>query len=718
MSTSALILQVALRTERDVVQARQRAREVAAALGLDNQDQIRMATATSEIARNAFRYARNGKVAFALTLEHPQSLEVTVTDAGPGITNLEEILEGRYKSETGLGMGLIGTRRLMDEFDIQTTPRGTTIRMAKRTPKHQGWTQRRVGDLSQKLQDRVPEGPYEEIDLQNQELLKTLQELRSRQEELELLNRELEDTNRGVVALYAELDERADYLRRASELKTKFLSNVSHEFRTPLNSIISLARLLQSKMDGDLTGEQLKQVRFIESSARDLQEMVNDLLDLAKVEAGKTRIRPKRFDVQELFSALKGMLKPLLADNNSVDLVFEDTRDLSPLHTDEGKVSQILRNLISNALKFTPRGQVVISAQMMEGNQVRFIVADTGIGIPSEHHETIFREFSQIENPLQERHRGTGLGLPLCRNLAMLLGGRLWLESEEGKGSTFFAQIPAVYVGEAVSSEQATDLAAPEFHRSPVLFLEDNLETAHLLESYVRNSEFQPILASTVGQAEVWTSRHKPAVVVSDIYIGDDLAWGFLARMRQKWPEIPLIVTSIFEQSRAAIDAGADLFLPKPLEPEVLLTELRRLTAQFGTKRLLLVDDNDVARYILRELLDQPWLQVEEASNGTAAAARLKESVPDAMILDLLMPDISGFEILRQVRADKSTENLPVLIYTSKPLSENERAQLESMRVRIVRKEEVSTRLSAQPFLDWLKAAGLAPETINREQNV
>jgi signal transduction histidine kinase/DNA-binding response OmpR family regulator len=718
MSTSALILQVALRTERDVVQARQRAREVAAALGLDNQDQIRMATATSEIARNAFRYARNGKVAFALTLEHPQSLEVTVTDAGPGITNLEEILEGRYKSETGLGMGLIGTRRLMDEFDIQTTPRGTTIRMAKRTPKHQGWTQRRVGDLSQKLQDRVPEGPYEEIDLQNQELLKTLQELRSRQEELELLNRELEDTNRGVVALYAELDERADYLRRASELKTKFLSNVSHEFRTPLNSIISLARLLQSKMDGDLTGEQLKQVRFIESSARDLQEMVNDLLDLAKVEAGKTRIRPKRFDVQELFSALKGMLKPLLADNNSVDLVFEDTRDLSPLHTDEGKVSQILRNLISNALKFTPRGQVVISAQMMEGNQVRFIVADTGIGIPSEHHETIFREFSQIENPLQERHRGTGLGLPLCRNLAMLLGGRLWLESEEGKGSTFFAQIPAVYVGEAVSSEQATDLAAPEFHRSPVLFLEDNLETAHLLESYVRNSEFQPILASTVGQAEVWTSRHKPAVVVSDIYIGDDLAWGFLARMRQKWPEIPLIVTSIFEQSRAAIDAGADLFLPKPLEPEVLLTELRRLTAQCGTKRLLLVDDNDVARYILRELLDQPWLQVEEASNGTAAAARLKESVPDAMILDLLMPDISGFEILRQVRADKSTENLPVLIYTSKPLSENERAQLESMRVRIVRKEEVSTRLSAQPFLDWLKAAGLAPETINREQNV
>jgi DNA-binding response OmpR family regulator len=412
------------------------------------------------------------------------------------------------------------------------------------------------------------------------------------------------------------------------------------------------------------------------------------------------------------------MLKPLLADNNSVDLIFEDTRDLAPLHTDEGKVSQILRNLISNALKFTPRGQVVISARMMEDNQVLFSVADTGIGIPTEHHETIFREFSQIENPLQERHRGTGLGLPLCRNLAMLLGGRLWLESVEGEGSTFFAQIPAAYVGEAISSDLAAELAAPEFHRTPVLFLEDNLETSHLLESYVRNSEFQPILASSVGQAEAWASRHKPAAVVSDIYIGDDLAWGFLARLREKWPDLPLIVTSIFEESRAALSAGADLFLPKPLQAEVLLNELRRLTAQFGTKRLLLVDDNDVARYILRELLDQPWLQVEEASNGTAAVARLKENIPDAMILDLLMPDISGFEILRQVRADQTTENLPVLIYTSKPLSESERAQLESMRVRIIRKEEVSTRLSAEPFMDWLRAAGLAPETLHREQNV
>src|SRR6185369_14932927 len=398
---SVPIIHLALVTERDVVHTRQRAREVAAELGLDNQDQIRMATATSEIARNAFRYARNGKVTFALELEPPQRLQVTVSDSGPGIRNLDEIFEGRYRSETGLGMGIIGTRRLMDDFQIDTSSEGTTIRMAKRIPHHRDtWTARTANVLIRKIQSRTPENPYEEIEQQNQELLRMLQELRSRQDELELLNHELEDTNRGVVALYAELDERADYLRRASELKTKFLSNVSHEFRTPLNSIISLARLLIDRVDGDLKPEQVKQVRYIESSARDLQEMVNDLLDLAKVEAGKIRMRPKRFEVHELFSALKGMLKPLLADNQSVDLIFEDAPELPPLHTDEGKVSQILRNLISNALKFTPNGQVIVSARMLENQDVQFTVEDTGIGIAHEHHESIFREFSQVENPL------------------------------------------------------------------------------------------------------------------------------------------------------------------------------------------------------------------------------------------------------------------------------------------------------------------------------
>jgi signal transduction histidine kinase/CheY-like chemotaxis protein len=710
------ILNLSLITERDVVHTRQRAREIAAELGLDNQDQIRLATATSEIARNAFRYARNGKVTFSLQLEPPQRLVVTISDSGAGIQHLDRILAGQYKSATGLGMGIIGTKRLMDDFHIETSASGTVIRMAKFIPQHRDtWTLRTARELCRKLQRRSPENPYEEIEQQNQELLKTLQELRARQEELELLNRELEDTNRGVVALYAELDERADYLRRASELKTKFLSNVSHEFRTPLNSIVSLARLLMDRMDGDLTHEQLKQVKYIESSARDLQEMVNDLLDLAKVEAGKIRIRSKRFEVHELFSALKGMLKPLLADNNSVDLIFEDASNLSPLRTDEGKVSQILRNLISNALKFTPNGKVTVSAEMLGNRDVLFTVSDTGIGIAAEHHESIFKEFSQVENPLQERYRGTGLGLPLCRNLALLLGGSIWLESELGQGSRFFVKLPAVYVGEASRPDDSIVLPAPEFHRTPVLILEDDEETAHLLESYLRNSEFQAILTSTVAQSEVWTARHSPAAIVADIYLGDDQSWGFIARLRERLPELPIIVTSVHNEHEIAIARGGNSFLPKPVERDVLINELRRLTSNVGTRQVLLVDDNEVARYILRDLLNQPWLDIREASSGNEAIASLNEKLPDAMILDLLMPDISGFEILRQLRAQQATRGLPVLIYTSKVLSDSEKALLDSLNVRVIRKEDVTTRLSAQPFLDWIRTVGLAPNTVEKQ---
>jgi len=711
------ILQLALQTERDVVQARQRAREVAAELGLDNQDQIRLATATSEIARNAFRYAGNGKVAFSLDLEQ-QRIEVEVSDAGKGISNLEEVLEGRYRSMTGMGMGIIGTKRLMDDFEIETSQSGTTVRMGKALPRfHNNWTERSARELKQKIQGRTPSNPFEEIEQQNQELLKTLQELRSRQEELELLNRELEDTNRGVVALYAELDERADYLRRASELKTKFLSNVSHEFRTPLNSIISLARMLMDRIDGDLTGEQLKQIRYIESSARVLQELVNDLLDLAKVEAGKVRMRPKKFEIHELFSALKGMLKPLLADNTSVSLNFDAAEDLIPLRTDEGKVSQILRNLISNAIKFTPNGSVTVSAAMLQGGEVEFRVADTGIGIAPEHHETIFKEFSQVDNPLQDKYRGTGLGLPLCRNLAKLLGGSIWLESELGIGTTFFVRIPAVYVGEKLDFE-ATDMPpAPEFHRSPVLILEDNIETARLFESYLRNSEFQAIIAVNIAQAEVWIARHTPMAVIADVYLEDDQCWGFLARVRDRWPELACFATSVSDESEAAAQNGVDSFLQKPVDRDVLLQQLRSRVAQTESRRILLVDDNEIARYILRDLLDQPWLTIREVSNGTEAFVAIEQELPDAIILDILMPDMSGFDVLRRLRGSIATEGVPVLIYTSKDLSESEQSELETLNASVIKKAEVSSRLSAKPFLDWAKSAGISPEAMAPEAN-
>ena len=361
------MLPVALTCEQDVVLARQRARQLAGLLGFDAQQQTRLATAVSEIARNAYQYGGGGRVQFALEGETaPQVLLTTVSDEGPGIADVGQILDQNYTSKTGMGLGMVGARRLMDRFELRSEPgRGTTVWMRKLLPRHTAPIRPAdLGSLTAELnRSGQRQNLLEELRQQNAELLRTLDELRARQEDLARLNRELEDTNRGVVALYAELDERADHLRRADEIKTRFLSNMSHEFRTPLNSIQALTRMLLTRMDGDLTSEQERQVHFIRKAAESLSELVNDLLDLAKVAAGKIVVRPAEFEVNELFGALRGMLRPLLL-NTSVNLVFEEAEALPPLATDEAKVSQILRNFISNALKFTetakfafPRGR-------------------------------------------------------------------------------------------------------------------------------------------------------------------------------------------------------------------------------------------------------------------------------------------------------------------------------------------------------------------------
>jgi signal transduction histidine kinase len=260
-------------------------------------------------------------------------------------------------------------------------------------------------------------------------------------EELRSLRAELEETNRGVVALYAELDAQATQLREATELKSRFLAYMSHEFRTPIGSIRSIARLLMDRVDGPLTEEQERQVGFIQQQATEFSEMVDDLLDLAKVEAGRVEISPAWFEMVDLFSALRGMFKPVLT-NPDVNLIFDEPRSVPKLYTDDQKLSHILRNFISNALKFTPKGEVRVSADPVGPDRVCFRVVDTGIGIAPEFHETIFQDFSQVNSPLQKRLRGTGLGLSLSKRLAELLGGTVSLESVPGKGSCFSVTLP------------------------------------------------------------------------------------------------------------------------------------------------------------------------------------------------------------------------------------------------------------------------------------
>ena len=438
------ILNVALDSDQDVVVVRQRARQVSELLGFSHQDQVRVATAVSEIARAACHQGSGGRAAFLLGRKLGRQYLEVVIHPGSG----ERRAPMAPGSDQGISrtlpeLALIGAHRLMDSCEVEPEQGAVTaITMRKALPPHVMLDSPRLAEISTRLAGSPVSNMLHELQLQNHELLGTLAELRERQEDLLSLTRELEDTNRGIVALYAEIEDKAERLRCADEMKSRFLSNTSHELRTPLSSIRALAQLLLDRMDGDLTTEQERQVQFIAKAANDLSELVNDLLDLAKIEAGKVEVQLAPVVVDNLFRALKGMMRPLV-DEGRVELIFEPSDFTDAFDSDEGKISQILRNFISNALKFTERGAVRVSATHdAQADTIAFAVRDTGIGISPENLQLIFEEFSQIEHPLQRRSKGTGLGLPLCRKLAELLHGRVDVRSTEGEGSTFTLTLP------------------------------------------------------------------------------------------------------------------------------------------------------------------------------------------------------------------------------------------------------------------------------------
>jgi signal transduction histidine kinase len=576
------IATMSLRSDGNVVAARRVARKISAALTFDPQDQTRIATTVSEISRNAVAYAGGGQIDFALDGDaHPQILWVTVRDKGPGISNLESVYAGKFQSRTGMGNGIVGARRLMDEFSIETGRNGTKVAFAKRRPRDKSQlTPDQLGKFVRSIPADVPDAE-DELKEQNRELLQSLQALTSRSEELESLARELESTNRGVVALHGELESTAQELRRASELKTRFLSNMSHEFRTPLNSILALTRLLLARTDGDLTAEQEKQVRFIANAAVGLTDLVNDLLDIAKVEAGKLEVKPSRFTVSDLFGALRGLLRPLKA-NEDVELIFEEPSGVPILFNDEGKVTQILRNFISNALKYTSAGAIRVSALFKEPNRILFAVQDTGIGIPKEFQDLIFQEFEQVPGIFQAKHKGTGLGLPLSRRLAELLRGTVAVDSAPGNGSTFFLDLPARW--------------SPE------------------------------------GSA--------------------------------------------------------------PMLPESLSGSLR--------PRVLIVDDEEAFRYVMRRMIDVQRYEILEAPDGDAALIAAQSSRPDVVILDINLPKRDGYALLDELAFDDKTRGIPVIISTSLVLSDRDRARL-AHSYAILSKAVLSTDLLRVMLSDALK---------------
>jgi signal transduction histidine kinase len=357
------------------------------------------------------------------------------------------------------------------------------------------------------------------------------------------LAEELEETNRGVVALYAELEDKAEQLRQASELKSRFLSNVSHEFRTPLGSIIALAGLL---LDGGLDAEGAKQARYIRQAARDLSSLVEDLLDLARVEAGKTSIQLAPFELDDLFRHLRGTLDPLV-DPGRVPLVFEEPADIPPLVSDELRLGQIVRNFVSNALKFTEQGVVTVRASLRDATDVpptvrretpadvaRMLVIevhDTGIGIATPDLGRIFEEFVQVEGPLQARVKGTGLGLPLARRLAALLGGGVWVTSTAGVGSTFAVAVP--FVPGTLAGDGTATLLSPASAADRILVIDDD-EIVRYVVAGVLAPLHRPVVTAPDGLSGLAAATaHPPAIIVLDLEMADLHGRELLRRLRE-----------------------------------------------------------------------------------------------------------------------------------------------------------------------------------------
>jgi signal transduction histidine kinase len=572
------IMTIRLVHEQDVVIARRRARQIAALLRFEPQDQARIATAVSEIARNAIAYAGGGSVEFLVERAKSGDIfSIRISDSGPGISELHAILSGTYQSKTGMGAGILGAKRLMDRLEIDSrVGQGTVVLLSKILPAHAGpLTADTLAALSQRLGEE-PQDFFEEVRSQNHDLLVALEEVRTtnvaleeRQDDLERLNRELEETNRGVVALYAELDERAERLRTADAMKSRFLSYMSHEFRTPLNGIVGLTRLLLDRPSIHTDPEAGKQVRFVQDAAEELTELVNDLLDLAKAEAGKLTVHPVDFEAEAVLGAVRGVFRALTS-GGAVSLNFDTILDCPRLNTDETKLAQIIRNFVSNALKFTESGEVRVSViYNEERDAVTFSVSDTGIGIAPQFHSLIFDEFSQIEHPIQKKNKGTGLGLPLCKRLAELLGGTVAVTSTPGEGSVFSVTIPRVY-------------GTPQRHaKRKILIIDDEEISRYLLRALIP-SEYEVTEADGGDQGLRLARAHHPDLIFLDLKMPDVSGVEVLRELQKDaaTQDIPVVIATSYdvgEIERAGLERSVVTILRKDV-----LARAEGLAIDFG----------------------------------------------------------------------------------------------------------------------------------------
>ncbi|MFL6119257.1 ATP-binding protein [Actinophytocola sp.] len=535
------VLRMTSSAERDVFTVRQRGREIAEAIGLDRQDQLRLAAALSDIGRDLVRLGVVATVAF------------TVEDGPPVNLCIEFTWQGA-PPRTALPAGWVTASRLLDMVEETHADGRSVLRLGKRRPVAlPPLAAAELAELRAMLTARRAADPLDELRAQNQELLDNLENIEAQRKELLRLNEELEETNRGVmalykelseeleetnrgvVALYAELNEKSTQLKAVNEAKTRFWSTISHELRSPINSVLGLARLLAEPGGDPLTEEQRRQVRLVEDSGATLLALVNELLDTAKAESGRLVPQLTRVRLDEVFRQLRGTLRSTIRAED-VTLVVDEPAGLPPLWTDGTMLVRILRNLLSNSVKFTERGEVRLSAAMEESDRhVRFTVSDTGIGIPADQLERVFEEFHQVPGELQVRVTGTGLGLSYARRLAEILGGDLRLTSELGRGTTVTLRLPV---------RDPDDRGLPEL--GSVLVVDDDEEFRDRMAALLRDLTGEVRHAEDGRAALDAVAARRPDLICLDLYMPGMNGREMLGVLREKpdLRDIPVIIVS------------------------------------------------------------------------------------------------------------------------------------------------------------------------------
>ncbi|MQG93065.1 response regulator [Pseudomonas sp. MN1F] len=551
-------------------------------------------------------------------------------------------------------------------------------------------------------QSRVLKESQAHLETQQAELEQTNEQLSERTEALDRKNDELSQAQE-------ELQARADDLQRSSKYKSEFLANMSHELRTPLNSSLILAKLLAENGEGNLSAEQVKFAESIYSAGNDLLNLINDILDIAKVEAGKLEVRPENTQLERLVEGLRGMFQPLAEHKGLGFEVTVEAKVPATLFTDRQRLEQILKNLLSNAIKFTERGQVSLNIGYQAGSGIIFAVRDSGIGIAADQQQAIFGAFHQVDGTSNRRYGGTGLGLSISRDLAHLLGGQISVDSSLGQGSVFNLIMPERYESqgeevEALSLRPAVDslppapsITAPALAKRPapafsddrerapfgnrcILVVEDEPNFARILFDLAHELGYSCLVAQSADEGFELAEQYIPDAILLDMRLPDHSGLTVLQRLKEQATtrHIPVHIISVEDRVEAAMHMGAVGYAVKPTSREELKEVFARLEAKLTQKlkHILLVEDDDLQRESIARLIGDEDVEITAVAMAQDALALLRENIYDCMIIDLKLPDMLGNELLKRMTAEDIRSFPPVIVYTGRNLTREEEADL------------------------------------------